>query len=52
MPSAAQRARSLSTTKEPRKPLPPVTTTRLSRQKVLLSGQLWFIAWLDLNSFG
>lgn len=38
-PSAALRSRSVSTTKEPRNPLPPVTITRLSCQKVALSGQ-------------
>ena len=41
MISAAPRWRSLSTTNEPRKPAPPVTITRLSRQKVRLSGQDW-----------
>ena len=37
---AALRA-ACSTTKEPRKPAPPVTITRLSRQNWLLSGQRW-----------
>jgi hypothetical protein len=39
MMSVAPRCFSFSTTNDPRKPAPPVTMTRLSRQNPTLSGQ-------------